>query len=93
MTGYTVRRCEQLETFPETIEPELRPAVCERRQTDRLKENYSIDDIANDNDNDNDDVNDTFNQSNDDDDKTLTDRLKRVYAGLSWPETCLHAQG
>ena len=29
MTGYTIRRCEQLdlETFPETIEEELRPAV------------------------------------------------------------------
>ena len=25
---------EQLETFPETIEQELRPAVCEHRQTD-----------------------------------------------------------
>ena len=23
VTGYTVRRCEQLETFPETIEQEL----------------------------------------------------------------------
>ena len=48
MTGCTVRRYEQLETFPETIEQELRPAVCERRQTDRQtdrrKENYSIDD-------------------------------------------------
>ena len=43
MTGCTVRRCEQLETFPETIEQELRPAVCERCQTDRLKANYSID--------------------------------------------------
>ena len=42
VTGYTVRRCEQLETFPETIKQELRPAVCERSQTDRLKENYSI---------------------------------------------------
>ena len=30
-----VRRYEQLETSPETIEPELRPAVCERRLTDR----------------------------------------------------------
>ena len=30
LTGYTVRRCEQLDTFPETIEQELRPAVCER---------------------------------------------------------------
>ena len=47
MTGCTVRRYEQLETSPETIEQELRPAVCEHRQTDRqtnrLKENYSID--------------------------------------------------
>ena len=43
MTVYTVRRYEQLETFPETIEQELRPAVCEHRQTDRLKANYSID--------------------------------------------------
>ena len=41
MTGCTVIRCEQLETYPETIEQELRPAVCERRQTDY---NYSIDD-------------------------------------------------
>ena len=32
-----------VETFPETIEQELRPAVCEHRQTDRLKGNYSID--------------------------------------------------
>ena len=36
----TVRRYEQLDTFPETIEQELRPAD---RHTDRLKENYSID--------------------------------------------------
>ena len=43
MTGSTVRRYEQLETSPETIEQELRPAVCEHRRTDRLKENYSID--------------------------------------------------
>ena len=43
MTGCTVRRYEQLETSPETIEQELRSAVCERRLTDRLKENYSID--------------------------------------------------
>ena len=44
MTGCrpTVRRYEQLETSPETIEQELRPAVCERRQTDRLKDNFSI---------------------------------------------------
>ena len=43
MTRCTVIRYEQLEISPETIEQELRPAVCERRQTDRLKENYSID--------------------------------------------------
>ena len=43
MTGCTVRRYEQLETSPETIEQELRPAVSEHRQTDRIKENYSID--------------------------------------------------
>ena len=43
MTGCTVRRYDQLETSPETIEQELRPAVCERRQTDRLMENYCID--------------------------------------------------
>ena len=42
MTGCTVRRYEQFETFPETIEQELRPAVCER-QKQRLKENNSID--------------------------------------------------
>ena len=42
MTGCAFRRYEQLETFPETIEQELRPAVCERRQTDRFKENYNI---------------------------------------------------
>ncbi len=43
MAGCTVRRYEQLETSPETIEQELRPAVCEHRQTDRRKENYGID--------------------------------------------------
>ena len=43
MTGCTVSRYAQLETSPETIEQELRPAVCEHRQTERLKENYSID--------------------------------------------------
>ena len=43
MTGCTVRRYEQLGTSPKTFEQELRPAVCEHRQTDRLKENYSID--------------------------------------------------
>ena len=34
MTGCTVRRYDQLETSPETIEQELQHAVCERRQTD-----------------------------------------------------------
>ena len=43
MTGCTSGGYDQLETSPETIEQELRPAVCERRQTDRLMENYSID--------------------------------------------------
>ena len=43
MTGCTARRYDQFETSPEAIEQELRPAVCERRQTDRLKANYSID--------------------------------------------------
>ena len=33
----------QFETSPDAIEPELRTALCERRQTDRLKTNYSID--------------------------------------------------
>ena len=43
MTGCTSGGYDQLETSPETAEQELRPAVCERRQTDRLMENYSID--------------------------------------------------
>ena len=43
MTGCTARRYDQFETSPEAIEQELRPAVCEHRQTDRLKANYSID--------------------------------------------------
>ena len=42
MTGCTVRRYDQLETSTEMSEQELRPAVCEHRQTDRHKENYSI---------------------------------------------------
>ena len=45
MTGCTSGGYDQLETSPETIEQELRPAVCEHRQTDRLMENYSIDSI------------------------------------------------
>ena len=42
VTGCTSGGYDQLdlETSPETIEHELRPAVCERRQTDL--ENYSI---------------------------------------------------
>ena len=50
MTGCTARRYDQFETSPEAIEQELRPAVCEHRQTDRqtdrLKANYSIDYVA-----------------------------------------------
>ena len=34
MTGCTARRYDQFETSPEAIEQELRPAVCERHQTD-----------------------------------------------------------
>ena len=34
MTGCTSGGYDQLETSPEAIEQELRPAVCERRQTD-----------------------------------------------------------
>ena len=34
VTGYTSGGYDQLETSPEAIEQELRPAVCERRQTD-----------------------------------------------------------
>ena len=35
VTGCTVRQYEQLETSPDTIEQELRPAVCNRRLTAR----------------------------------------------------------
>ena len=42
--------CGQFEISPEAIEPQLRTALCERRQTDRqtdrLKTNYSIDSIG-----------------------------------------------
>ena len=41
MTGCTSGVYDQLETSPEAIEQELRPAVCERRQT--FKANYSVD--------------------------------------------------
>ena len=44
MTGGSVRRYDQLEKSPETIKKELRPVVCELRQTDRqIMETYSID--------------------------------------------------
>ena len=44
MTGCSFRLYERLDTFPDTIEQELRPAVCERRIVGlyRFKENYSI---------------------------------------------------
>ena len=32
-TGCTSGGCDQFETSPETIEQELRPALCERSQT------------------------------------------------------------
>ena len=41
MRGCTSGGYDQLETSPETIEQELRPGVCERRQT--YLENYCID--------------------------------------------------
>ena len=43
MRGSTSVGYDQFETSPEAIEQELRPAVYERRLTDRLKTNYSID--------------------------------------------------
>ena len=43
MRGSTSVGYDQFETSPEAIEQELRPAVCERRPTDILKANYSID--------------------------------------------------
>ena len=43
MTKSTSGGYDQLEPSPEEIEQELRTALCERRQTDRLKPNYSID--------------------------------------------------
>ena len=46
MRGSTSVGYDQFETSPEAIEQELRPAVCERRPTDRLKANYSIDDYV-----------------------------------------------
>ena len=42
MRGSTSVGYDQFETSSEAIEQELRPAVCERRPTDRLKANYSI---------------------------------------------------
>ena len=43
VTKSTSGGCGQFETSPEVIEPEIRTALCERRQTDRLKTNYRID--------------------------------------------------
>ena len=43
VTKSTSGGCGQFETSPEAIEPEIRTALCERRQTDRLKTNYKID--------------------------------------------------
>ena len=43
VTKSTSGGCGQFETSPEEIEQEMRTAFCERRQTDRLKTNYSID--------------------------------------------------
>ena len=43
MTKSTSGGCDQFETSPDAIEPELLTAFCERLQTDRLKTNYRID--------------------------------------------------
>ena len=43
MTKSTSGGCDQFETSPEVNDQELRTAFCERRQTDRLKTNYRID--------------------------------------------------
>ena len=43
VTKSTSGGCDQFETSPEAIEQELRPALCERRQTDRHKTNYRVD--------------------------------------------------
>ena len=43
VTKSTSGGCGQFETSPEAIEPQLLKLLCERRQTDRLKTNYSID--------------------------------------------------
>ena len=43
MTKSTSGGCDQFETSPEGNDQELRTAFCERRQTDRLKTNYRID--------------------------------------------------
>ena len=43
VTKSTSGGCDQFETSPEAIDQELRPEICERRQTDRLKTNYRVD--------------------------------------------------
>ena len=43
MTKSTSGGYDQFETSPEANDQELRTAFCERRQTDRLKTNYRID--------------------------------------------------
>ena len=43
MTKSTSGGCDKFETSPEANDQELRTAFCERRQTDRLKTNYRID--------------------------------------------------
>ena len=43
VTKSTSGGCGQFETSPEAIEPHLLKLFCERRQTDRLKTNYRVD--------------------------------------------------
>ena len=43
VTKSTSGGCGQFETSPEAIEPQMLKLFCERRQTDRLKTNYRVD--------------------------------------------------
>ena len=40
--GRNESRYEQFEIYPESIEQELRPVVCEQRQTDVFEKKYSM---------------------------------------------------
>ena len=46
ITKSTSGGCGQFDTSPEEIEQEMLTALCERRQTDRLKTNYRVDETV-----------------------------------------------